>query len=266
MWFLCRGHGCHCATAPASSQRRGRQSDTRWCALITIIPLVHAKSRARRACSTNIGTALAGSAHDNRKAHLKIVVIGGTGYSIVHATQFFEFVTGVADQATDGNTIRLPGMTSACAMRAPRRPSPASLSSVPARAAANPRAAEAWAFPRTDLAFATARASPAARRLLRLRGRQHRLGTGNAALSPAENSTPHCCSVPPSTQSRRLDRPEPSPLDDSAFVKWEVFRSGRRAVYRSWSRMRLVSFSAIRSVRRWPNRSGPSSCSSSVSI
>jgi uncharacterized protein YbjT (DUF2867 family) len=29
-------------------------------------------------------------------------------YSIVHATQFFEFVDGIADQATDGNTVRLP--------------------------------------------------------------------------------------------------------------------------------------------------------------
>jgi uncharacterized protein YbjT (DUF2867 family) len=29
-------------------------------------------------------------------------------YSIVHATQFFEFVKGIADDATDGNTVRLP--------------------------------------------------------------------------------------------------------------------------------------------------------------
>ena len=29
-------------------------------------------------------------------------------YSIVHATQFFEFVNGIADAATDGNTVRLP--------------------------------------------------------------------------------------------------------------------------------------------------------------
>jgi uncharacterized protein YbjT (DUF2867 family) len=28
-------------------------------------------------------------------------------YSIVHATQFFEFVMGIADGATDGNTVRL---------------------------------------------------------------------------------------------------------------------------------------------------------------
>jgi uncharacterized protein YbjT (DUF2867 family) len=29
-------------------------------------------------------------------------------YTIVHATQFFEFVNGIADDATDGNTVRLP--------------------------------------------------------------------------------------------------------------------------------------------------------------
>jgi len=29
-------------------------------------------------------------------------------YSIVHATQFFEFLLGIADSATDGNTVRLP--------------------------------------------------------------------------------------------------------------------------------------------------------------
>jgi uncharacterized protein YbjT (DUF2867 family) len=29
-------------------------------------------------------------------------------YSIVHATQFFEFVTRIADEATEGNTVRVP--------------------------------------------------------------------------------------------------------------------------------------------------------------
>ena len=29
-------------------------------------------------------------------------------YSIVHATQFFEFIDGIADAGTDGNTVRLP--------------------------------------------------------------------------------------------------------------------------------------------------------------
>ena len=29
-------------------------------------------------------------------------------YSIVHATQFFEFVKSIADSATDGNAVRLP--------------------------------------------------------------------------------------------------------------------------------------------------------------
>jgi uncharacterized protein YbjT (DUF2867 family) len=29
-------------------------------------------------------------------------------YTIVHATQFFEFMNGIADEATDGNTVRVP--------------------------------------------------------------------------------------------------------------------------------------------------------------
>ncbi|MFD8692157.1 NmrA family transcriptional regulator, partial [Streptomyces sp. NPDC059651] len=31
----------------------------------------------------------------------------GIPYSIIHATQFFEFMKGIADAATDGNTVRL---------------------------------------------------------------------------------------------------------------------------------------------------------------
>jgi uncharacterized protein YbjT (DUF2867 family) len=33
---------------------------------------------------------------------------GTTPYSIVHATQFFEFAKHIADSATDGHTVRLP--------------------------------------------------------------------------------------------------------------------------------------------------------------
>jgi uncharacterized protein YbjT (DUF2867 family) len=33
---------------------------------------------------------------------------GGMPYSIVHATQFFEFVKAIADEATDGTTVRVP--------------------------------------------------------------------------------------------------------------------------------------------------------------
>jgi len=33
---------------------------------------------------------------------------GGIPYSIVHATQFFEFVKSIADQATEGRKVRLP--------------------------------------------------------------------------------------------------------------------------------------------------------------
>ena len=38
------------------------------------------------------------------------LLIKGAGipYSIVHATQFFEFITRIADEATDGTTVRLP--------------------------------------------------------------------------------------------------------------------------------------------------------------
>src|SRR5580765_5515186 len=32
----------------------------------------------------------------------------GIPYSIVHATQFFEFITRIADEVTDGTTVRLP--------------------------------------------------------------------------------------------------------------------------------------------------------------
>ena len=33
---------------------------------------------------------------------------GGIPYSIVHATQFFEFIKRIADEATDGTMVRLP--------------------------------------------------------------------------------------------------------------------------------------------------------------
>lgn len=37
----------------------------------------------------------------------KLIAEGGTPYSIVRATQFFEFVSGIADSATDGDTVRV---------------------------------------------------------------------------------------------------------------------------------------------------------------
>jgi uncharacterized protein YbjT (DUF2867 family) len=40
-------------------------------------------------------------------AQEKLITDSGIPYSIVHATQFFEFVTGIADAATDGATVRL---------------------------------------------------------------------------------------------------------------------------------------------------------------
>jgi uncharacterized protein YbjT (DUF2867 family) len=40
-------------------------------------------------------------------AQEKLIKESGLPYSIVHATQFFEFVKSIADSATDGNTVRL---------------------------------------------------------------------------------------------------------------------------------------------------------------
>jgi uncharacterized protein YbjT (DUF2867 family) len=41
-------------------------------------------------------------------AQEKLIEESGAPYSIVRATQFFEFVVGIADSATEGNTVRLP--------------------------------------------------------------------------------------------------------------------------------------------------------------
>jgi uncharacterized protein YbjT (DUF2867 family) len=41
-------------------------------------------------------------------AQEKLIQESSIPYSIVHATQFFEFLKGIADSATDGNTVRLP--------------------------------------------------------------------------------------------------------------------------------------------------------------
>jgi len=38
----------------------------------------------------------------------KLIKESSIPYSIVHATQFFEFVSRIADDATDGNSVRLP--------------------------------------------------------------------------------------------------------------------------------------------------------------
>jgi uncharacterized protein YbjT (DUF2867 family) len=40
-------------------------------------------------------------------AQEKLIESSSTPYTIVHATQFFEFVKSIADAATDGNTVRL---------------------------------------------------------------------------------------------------------------------------------------------------------------
>jgi uncharacterized protein YbjT (DUF2867 family) len=42
-----------------------------------------------------------------KMAQEKLIRESSIPYSIVHATQFFEFIKGIADEATDGNTVRL---------------------------------------------------------------------------------------------------------------------------------------------------------------
>jgi hypothetical protein len=41
-------------------------------------------------------------------AQEKLIKKSSIPYSIVRATQFFEFVNRIADSATNGNTVRLP--------------------------------------------------------------------------------------------------------------------------------------------------------------
>ena len=43
-----------------------------------------------------------------KHAQERLIKESGIPYSIVHATQFFEFVKRIADEATDGTTVRLP--------------------------------------------------------------------------------------------------------------------------------------------------------------
>ena len=43
-----------------------------------------------------------------KNAQETLIKGGGIPFSIVHATQFFEFVKRIADEATDGTTVRLP--------------------------------------------------------------------------------------------------------------------------------------------------------------
>lgn len=42
-----------------------------------------------------------------KQAQEELIKASGMPYSIVHATQFFEFVKGIAAEATDGDTVRL---------------------------------------------------------------------------------------------------------------------------------------------------------------
>jgi uncharacterized protein YbjT (DUF2867 family) len=43
-----------------------------------------------------------------KHAQEKLIKESGVPFSIVHATQFFEFVSGIADSGTEGNTVHVP--------------------------------------------------------------------------------------------------------------------------------------------------------------
>jgi uncharacterized protein YbjT (DUF2867 family) len=43
-----------------------------------------------------------------KMAQEELIKSSSIPYTIVHATQFFEFINRIADEATDGNTVRLP--------------------------------------------------------------------------------------------------------------------------------------------------------------
>src|SRR6476659_4511804 len=45
-----------------------------------------------------------------KSAQESLIKSGGIPYSTVHATQFFEFIKRIADEATDGTTVRLPSV------------------------------------------------------------------------------------------------------------------------------------------------------------
>jgi uncharacterized protein YbjT (DUF2867 family) len=45
--------------------------------------------------------------HSAKLAQEKLINESSIPYSIVHATEFFEFTNGIADAATDGNTVRV---------------------------------------------------------------------------------------------------------------------------------------------------------------
>jgi uncharacterized protein YbjT (DUF2867 family) len=45
-----------------------------------------------------------------KNAQETLIKGGAIPYTIVHATQFFEFIKRIADEATDGNTVRVPAV------------------------------------------------------------------------------------------------------------------------------------------------------------
>ena len=60
-------------------------------------------------CRSSGADRLADSGYLRAKvAQEKLIKSSSIPYSIVHATQFFEFATRIADEATDGDTVRVP--------------------------------------------------------------------------------------------------------------------------------------------------------------
>jgi uncharacterized protein YbjT (DUF2867 family) len=55
----------------------------------------------------DLGTTIAGY-FSAKAAQENLIKTSPTPYTIVHATQFFEFLKSIADDATDGDTVRLP--------------------------------------------------------------------------------------------------------------------------------------------------------------
>ena len=89
-----------------------------------------------------------------KNAQETLIKAAGIPYSIVHATQFFEFVKRIADEATVGTTVRLPLVliqpmaaddvakaVARIALGAPRATTPARLSSTRTRATSAPNSA-----------------------------------------------------------------------------------------------------------------------------
>ncbi len=147
-------------------------------------------------------------------AQEELIANSGIPYSIVHATQFFEFVKGIADEATDGDTVRVApvfiqpmaaaDVAEAVAITAVNAP----LNGVAEVGGPNSSASTNSSGPRWPRGTIPAPSSRIRRRLLGRRGRRvhpdarlrvrpcsrHGSRTGSARPRPADNrpsSAPH---------------------------------------------------------------------------